>query len=294
VLSYRPQVAAPAALLPVGSRIIEKFMTVLADIIAATRRTVEEARAHADVRELERKAALHTPRGFRRAIEQASQSRPAIIAELKKASPSRGLIRSEFDPRLLAQELEIAGAAALSILTNGEFFQGSLSNLQVASAETSLPCLQKEFVVDELQVLEARANSADAILLIVAALSDDELLSLSKRATELGLDVLCEVHDEEELGRALDGGFELIGINNRDLQSFKVNLDTAHRLAQLLPPGVVTVAESGIETGSDISQLRSAGYNGFLIGETLMRAPRPGEALRALLNDAVSTAASGA
>ena len=268
-------------------------MTVLADIVA-TRRKVEEARLHADLRELERKAALHMPRGFRNAIEQASQSGPAIVAELKKASPSRGLIRRDFDPRLLAQELEIAGATALSVLTNGEFFQGSLTNLQVASAATRLPCLQKDFIVDELQVLEARANLADAILLIVAALSQDELLALLKRAGQLGLDVLCEVHDEEELGRALDAGFELIGINNRDLQTFKVNLDTAYRLAQLLPPGVVTVAESGIETGADISQLRAAGYNGFLIGETLMRAPRPGDALRSLLDDAVSTAASGA
>jgi indole-3-glycerol phosphate synthase len=179
-------------------------------------------------------------------------------------------------------------------LTNPEFFQGSLSNLQVASAETRLPCLQKDFIVDELQILEARANSADAILLIVAALSQNELLALSKRANELGLDVLCEVHDEEELGRALDGGFEMIGINNRDLQNFKVSLDTAYRLAQLLPPGIVTIAESGIETGADISQLRSAGYNGFLIGETLMRAPRPGEALRSLLDEATSGAASGA
>ena len=269
-------------------------MTVLADIVAATRRKVEEARLHADLRELERKAALHMPRGFRHAIEQASQSGPAIIAELKKASPSRGLIRSDFDPRLLAQGLEIAGATALSVLTNGEFFQGSLTNLQVASAATRLPCLQKDFIVDELQVLEARANLADAILLIVAVLSQDELLALLKRAAQLGLDVLCEVHDEEELGRALDARVEIIGINNRDLQTFKVNLDTSYRLAQLLPPGVVTVAESGIETGADISQLRAAGYNGFLIGETLMRAPRPGDALRSLLDDAVSTAASGA
>jgi indole-3-glycerol phosphate synthase len=269
-------------------------MTVLLDIIASARARVEEARAHADVRELERKAALHVPRGFRRAIEKASHSGPAIIAELKKASPSRGLIRMDFDPLLLAQELEISGAAALSVLTNPEFFQGSLSNLQVASAETRLPCLQKDFIVDELQILEARANSADAILLIVAALSQNELLALSKWANELGLDVLCEVHDEEELGRALDGGFEMIGINNRDLQTFKVNLDTAYRLAQLLPPGIVTIAESGIETGADISQLRSAGYNGFLIGETLMRAPRPGEALRSLLDEAASGAASGA
>lgn len=269
-------------------------MTVLSEIIGSTRRKVEEARVHVDVRELERKATLHTPRGFRRAIEEASHSGPAIIAELKKASPSRGLIRGDFDPHLLAQELEGAGATALSVLTNGEYFQGSLINLQVTSTFTRLPCLQKDFIVDELQILEAKANLADAILLIVAALSHEELLTLSKRARDLGLDILCEVHDEEELGRTLDSGFEMIGVNNRDLQTFKVNLDTAERLAQMLPPGIVTVAESGIESGADIARLRAANYNGFLVGETLMRAPHPGEALRSLLSDAVSAAATGA
>ena len=322
-------------------------MTVLADIVAATRRKVEEARLHADLRELERKAALHMPRGFRNAIEQASQSGPAIVAELKKASPSRGLIRRDFDPRLLAQELEIAGATALSVLTNGEFFQGSLTNLQVASAATRLPCLQKDFIVDELQVLEARANLADAILKNVAPQNLENALKSSRfvsQALVVGdrrpyITALITLAPDEviasdlagipellDAGRcgmlvppgdlhALANGMEslltneslrvqyaraarlhsrLIGINNRDLQTFKVNLDTAYRLAQLLPPGVVTVAESGIETGADISQLRAAGYNGFLIGETLMRAPRPGDALRSLLDDAVSTAASGA
>lgn len=266
-------------------------MVALKDIISATRRKVEEARAHADVRELERRAALHNPRGFRQAIEAASQTGPAIIAELKKASPSRGLIRSEFDPRMLAQELEIGGAHALSVLTEGEFFQGSLNNLEVTSAATRIPCLRKDFILDEIQVLEARAHAADAILLIAAALSQEELISLSKRAAELKLDVLCEVHDEEELGRAIEAGSEMIGVNSRDLRSFRVNLDTAYRLAQMLPPGVVTIAESGIETGANISSLRAAGYNGFLIGERLMRAPSPGEALRQLLSDASSMVA---
>ncbi len=267
-------------------------MTVLADILAATRRNVAAARAAADVRDLERRAEQHAPRGFRKAIESTSQSGPAVIAELKKASPSRGLIRADFNPALLAVELETAGATALSVLTDEEFFQGSLRNLQAASAETRLPCLRKDFIVDEFQVLEARANSADAILLIVAALTQSELTALAKRAAELKLDVLCEVHDEEELGRALDAGCELIGVNSRDLRTFKVDLNIAFRVAPSLPLGIVAIAESGIESGADIAKLRSAGYNGFLIGENLMRAASPGEVLRGLLNDAASAAAA--
>lgn len=268
-------------------------MPFLDEIIAATRRKVTECRSQADVRDLERRAEQHTPRGFRTAIESASRSGPAVIAELKKASPSRGLIRTDFNPALLAVEVEAAGATALSVLTDEEFFQGSLRNLQAASAESRLPCLRKDFIVDEFQVLEARANSADAILLIVAALEQSELIALAKRAAELKLDVLCEVHDEEELGRALDAGCELIGVNSRDLRTFRVDLSVAFRLASSLPFGTVAIAESGIENGADIAKLRSAGYNGFLIGENLMRAERPGEALRGLLNDAAATVSGG-
>src|SRR5437763_982292 len=170
-------------------------MAVLGDIIAATRKKVNDSRANSDMRELEQRAELHVPRGFRKTVESASISGPAVIAELKRASPSRGLIRADFDPRLLGPELELAGATALSVLTDEEFFHGSLANLQAASAETRLPCLRKDFIVDQFQVLEARANSADAILLIVAALEQRELLSLAKRAGELKLDVLCEVQD---------------------------------------------------------------------------------------------------
>lgn len=267
-------------------------MAVLTDILAVTRRKVAESRSQVDVRDLERRAEKHTPRGFRKAIESASRSGPAVIAELKKASPSRGLIRADFNPALLAVELEAAGATALSVLTDEEFFQGSLRNLQAASAEGRLPCLRKDFIVDEFQVLEARANAADAILLIVAALTQSELVALAKRAGELKLDVLCEVHDEEELGRALDTGCELIGVNNRDLRTFKVDLNLAFRIAPSLPPGVVAVAESGIESGADIAKLRSAGYNGFLIGEKLMRAERPGEAVRQLLSEAALPAST--
>ena len=261
-------------------------MTALEDIIAATRRRVRECRSNADLRELERQAELHVPRGLRAALESVSAT--AIIAELKKASPSRGLIRSNFDAAKLARELEQAGAGALSVLTDQEFFQGSLDNLRTASASTRLPCLRKDFIVDEFQILEARANCGDAVLLIVASLSLPELELLVSRARELQLDVLCEVHDETELQTALDAGCDLIGVNSRDLRSFRVDLDTAFRLAPLLPSNVLAVAESGIETGADIAKLRTAGYGAFLIGETLMKAPVPGEALRELLTDAAT------
>jgi len=268
-------------------------MTVLEDIIAATRRRVAECRSTADVRDLEKRAEAHVPRGFRNALATASAAGPAIIAELKKASPSKGLIRSDFNVKELAKELAGAGATALSVLTDEEYFQGSLENLRLASSNTAVPCLRKDFVVDESQVLEARANSADAILLIVAALSQKELVSLAKRAADLKLDVLCEVHDEEELGRALDAGCELIGVNSRDLKTFKVDLNTAFRVGDMLPHGVVAVAESGIENGRGVARLRAAGYDAFLIGETLMRANSPGMALKSLLSEAQG-AASGA
>ena len=159
----------------------------------------------------------------------------AIVAELKKASPSKGLIRADFQPATLARELELAGAAALSVLTDEEFFQGSLANLRAASAATSLPCLRKDFIVDEFQIVEARANAADAILLIVAALNQKELVALAQSARAHQLDVLCEAHDEQELDRALDAGCDLIGINSRDLRTFEVNLKTAFRLIEKIP-----------------------------------------------------------
>jgi len=253
----------------------------LDQIVAATRRRVADGKSSTDLRQLEREAEHHTPRGFRRAL--ASQTGPAVIAELKKASPSRGLIRANFDPERLAGELEAAGAAALSVLTDEEFFQGSLANLQRASTASRLPCLQKDFVVDEFQLLQARAHGADAVLLIVAVLSPAQLAALSKKSRELGLDMLCEAHSEEELRRALDAGCDLIGVNNRDLRSFKVDVNTALRLAEMIPKNAVSVAESGIDSGADISRLRAAGYRAFLIGESLMKAESPGEALKALL-----------
>jgi indole-3-glycerol phosphate synthase len=252
-------------------------------IVATTRRKVVDTKRMADLGELERRAEQHVPRGFRRTLQEKSRSGIAVIAELKKASPSKGLIRAHFLVEELAKELESAGAAALSVLTDEEFFQGSLGNLQKASATVKLPCLRKDFIVDEFQLLEARANSADAVLLIVAALSQTELMALAREAYFRTLDVLCEVHDEEELQRALDAGCSLVGINTRDLRTFKVDAATAFRLAEKVPKDVVRVAESGIRSAEDIARLRAAGYQAFLIGESLMRAERPGEALRELM-----------
>jgi len=256
---------------------------ILERIVAATRARLAETKRGADLRDLERKADSHVPRGFRRALETKSRNAVAVIAELKRASPSKGLIRAEFRPAELARELEGAGAAALSVLTDEEFFQGSLDNLREASAEVKVPCLRKDFIVDEFQLLEARANAADAVLLIVAALLSEELGTLAAGARRRGLDVLCEVHDEDELQRALDAGCDLIGVNTRDLRTFKVDLDTAFRLAEKIPAGVVRVAESGIHSAEDVARLRAAGYDAFLVGESLMREDRPGDALRELM-----------
>ena len=266
---------------------------ILERIVAATRRRVSEARRGADLRELERRAERHVPRGFRRALAARSRDGAAVIAELKKASPSKGLIRAEFRPAELAAELEAAGAAALSVLTDEEFFQGSLGNLREASAAVAIPCLRKDFIVDEFQLVEARANAADAVLLIVAALSAEELGRLARGARERGLDVLCEVHDGAELQRALDAGCDLVGVNTRDLRTFQVDLSTALDMAAKFPAGVVKVAESGIHSAEDVARLRAAGYDAFLVGESLMRAAAPGDALRALVTSPESRVPSG-
>jgi len=257
----------------------------LDQILASARQKLAARRPSLDVKQLQRAAEKHITRGFHRSLETKSRVATAIIAELKKASPSRGLIRPEFDATLLARELEEAGAAALSVLTDEEFFKGSLENLRRASAATKLPCLRKDFIFDEIQIIEARANCADAVLLIVAALSQPELLRLAQCARNWDLDVLCEVHDQQELQRALEAGFNLIGVNSRDLRTFKVDLQTAFRLAGAIPETAIRVAESGIHNGSDIARLRAAGYHAFLIGESLMSQESPSHALGTLIND---------
>jgi indole-3-glycerol phosphate synthase len=261
-------------------------MSRLDEILAATRERVARTKKQADFRVLEAAAAAHSPRGFRRRLLAMSQLGPAVIAELKKASPSKGLLRASFPVGNLALQLERGGASALSVLTDEQYFQGSLANLREASCATELPCLRKDFMVDEFQLLEARANRADAVLLILSALDDTSFRNLLMRARALDLDVLCEVHDQQELQRALEGGAEVVGVNSRDLRTFQVNLDTLIELSSLLPNHILRIAESGIATGAEIKELHSFGYQAFLIGETLMRAEEPGKKLQQILQEA--------
>jgi len=218
-------------------------------------------------------------RSFKAAL---SRGAPAIIAELKKASPSAGVLRSDFNPVALALELQSAGAAALSVLTEVKYFQGGLETLAALRWRTRLPLLRKDFVIDPYQVLEARHAGADAVLLIAALLDPAALKSLRAAVEELGMEALVEVHNRPELERAVDSGATLIGVNNRDLRTFAVSLETCLDLAPLLPKGVVAVAESGIRTHEDVHRLWDAGYRGFLIGEQLMRSSAPGTALSIL------------
>ena len=264
--------------------------SILQQIVSETRTRLAGDLSLARRRELEKRAGNHRPRGFRQALLRANEKGPAIIAELKKASPSRGLIRDDFSVVRLAGEMEEAGAAALSVLTEEKHFQGALENLQIASEQVAIPCLRKDFIVHEIQLLEARAHGGDATLLIVAALSDEELRTLYAAAKDLQLDILCEVHEEGELRRALDAGFDIIGVNNRDLRTFQVSLETSVRLNSQIPLNALRVAESGINSGADIARLRSMGYQAFLIGESLMRQPSPGDALRKLRSDAAQLA----
>jgi indole-3-glycerol phosphate synthase len=230
------------------------------------------------------------------ALRKHSETGPAVIAEIKKASPSKGLIRAAFDPEWLARRYRSGGAAALSVLTDEPYFQGSLRNLEMASAATPLPCLRKDFIVDEYQIVEARAHRADAILLIAAALDGSEMKRLAAAARALALDVLVEVHSAEELDSVLDTGIDAlgeagalaIGVNNRDLKTFEVSAETSMALAGRIPASVVRVTESGISTPEDIARLRKAGFDAFLIGESLMRQPDPGVALTELLKGAAA------
>jgi len=257
--------------------------TYLDKILETTRADLAARQTIVSVAALEETAAKHTPRGFAAALRRRAITGPAIIAELKKASPSKGLIREVFDVESLAKGLESGGASCLSVLTDMPYFQGSLRNLELASAAVNIPCLRKDFMVEEFQILEARASGADAILLIAAALTDAELKFLNTAAHQRGLDVLCEVHTAEELDRVLDLDCDAIGVNNRDLKSFAVSLETSLKLVERIPRSVVRVAESGIHTTADLKLLREAGFDAFLVGESLMRQPEPGLALRSLL-----------
>ena len=269
------------------------MLTQLDTILRATRASVAASKTRVSTAELERQAGLHQPRGWAAALRLRARSGPAIIAEIKKASPSKGVIREDLDVAWLAQHYASGGATALSVLTDEPYFQGSLHNLELASSAVALPCLRKDFMVDEYQIVQARAHCADAILLIAAALTSDEMKRFSQSAHALALDVLVEVHTAAELDRVLDvlgeDGADAIGVNNRDLKTFEVRLDTSLALIERIPATVVRVTESGISTAEDLSRLRSAGFDAFLIGESLMRQPDPGEALGALLAGALAT-----
>ncbi|HEY0307175.1 MAG TPA: indole-3-glycerol phosphate synthase TrpC [Acidobacteriaceae bacterium] len=256
-------------------------------IVAHTREVVAARKAAADMPTLERRAREHAPRGFARALKLRAATGPAIIAELKKASPSKGLIREDLDVPVLAKQLEAAGASALSVLTEEKFFLGSLENLERASVAVQIPCLRKDFMVDEFQMLEARASGADAILLIAAALTDRELRLLRNAARAMELDILCEVHNREELDRVLNLDCDAYGVNARNLKTFDVSLDVSLELLAMLPADAVRVAESGIHTAADLQKLRAAGYDAFLVGESLMRQENPGDGLRELLAEPV-------
>ena len=257
---------------------------VLQAILSRKLEEIGERSARVPLAELiARSAEQGDTRGFAAAIEsRLDAGGAAVIAEIKKASPSKGVIRADFDPAAIARSYEEGGATCLSVLTDADFFQGSEAFLQRARAACALPVLRKDFTIHPYQVHEARAIGADCILLIVAALDDAGLLELTLLAAELDLDVLVEVHDEAELQRALELPAPLIGINNRNLRSFEVSLETSLRLRALAPADRMLVSESGISTTADVARLRGAGIHAFLIGETFMRAEEPGAALRSM------------
>jgi indole-3-glycerol phosphate synthase len=275
---------------------------LLATIVAATRRivAVRESRESFDALASRAEARIVRPRAFRAAL--ARTDRTNIIAECKRRSPSRGVLRADYDPVAIARSYEAAGAAAISVLTEPTFFDGALDHLIAVRAAVTTPLLRKDFIVSEYQLLEARAAGADAVLLIVAALTDHELSRLSAAARDLGLDALVEVHDEVELEAALAAGADLVGVNNRDLRSFEVDagaeivgvnnrnlrtltvdVEASERVIANMPSHVIAVSESGLKSAADIARLNARGFRAFLIGERFMTAPDPGAPLASLL-----------
>lgn len=255
--------------------------TVLRKIIARKWEEIAERKAQVSLEQLKARVALQAPaRGFVKAIEsKIAQGKAGVIAEIKKASPSKGVIREHFVPAELARSYEQGGAACLSILTDVDFFQGADEYLQQARAAVSLPVIRKDFLVDEYQIYEARAMGADCVLLIVAALTPEKLTELNTLAQSIGLDVLVEVHDEAELDVALELPNKLIGINNRNLHTFDVTLETTYKLLDKIGSDRIVVTESGILAPADVQAMRSKNVNAFLVGEAFMRADEPGAAL---------------
>jgi len=261
---------------------------ILQRILARKAQEIEARNAALPLRELSARCSdLPDTRGFAAALEAKIEAgQAAVIAEIKKASPSAGVIRADFDPAAIARSYEVGGAACLSVLTDMDFFQGCDAYLQQARAACALPVLRKDFTIDAYQVYEARALGADAILLIVAALGDAALLELALLAADLDLDVLVEVHDQAELERALEIPAPLVGINNRNLRTFETRIETTLNLRERVPDERVLVSESGIRTPEDVKRLRAAGVHAFLIGEGFMRAAEPGKELARLFAEA--------
>ena len=257
---------------------------ILQTILARKAQEIRERSTRTSLAQLRARAAdAPTTRGFARALRaQIAMGKPAVIAEIKKASPSKGVIRADFRPEQIARSYEAGGAACLSVLTDVDFFQGADAYLVAARENCGLPVLRKDFTIDAYQVYEARALGADCILLIVAALDDAQLSELSELAQTLGMDVLVEVHDGAELDRALQTSASLIGINNRNLRTFDTSLDTTLQLRERVPSERLLVTESGIHTREDALRMRAAGVNAFLVGEAFMRAQDPGAELRKL------------
>ncbi|MGI9251670.1 MAG: indole-3-glycerol phosphate synthase TrpC [Pseudohongiellaceae bacterium] len=262
--------------------------TILEEILAHKRTEVDSAKQQASQTELEYECKQAEPvRGFTAALEKRiAVKQLAIIAEIKKASPSQGVIRDDFQPQVIAADYAANGATCLSILTDEKYFQGSDNHLRQGRVACNLPVLRKDFIIDVYQIAQSRLMGADCILLIVAALQQSELLELANYANELEMDVLVEVHNETELERALELPTRLIGINNRDLHSFKTDLATTTKLLPRIPADRLVITESGIHTANDIKTMLAQGVYGFLIGELFMRAPNPGDKLKVLLASA--------
>jgi len=256
---------------------------LLAAIVAATEKITEGRREKESVAALERRAAACTPRGdaILAALSKPGQSN--VIAECKRRSPSRGVLAPQYDPVAIARQYETGGASAISVLTEPTFFDGALEHLAAVRQAVTLPLLRKDFIVDEYQLLEARAIGADAALLIVAALKQQDLVRLQRRAWELGLAALVEVHDDEELTRAIDSGAQIIGVNNRNLRTLAVDVAASRRLGARIPASVVGVSESGLTSRTDLEELAGQGYRAFLIGERFMTAPNPAQAIADLI-----------
>lgn len=256
---------------------------LLAAIVAATRTRVAAAKARQPEAALERRAVAYPPKSAVFTERLARRGSINVIAECKRRSPSRGVLRAAYEPAGIAQGYERAGAAAISVLTEPGFFDGSLEHLSAVRTAVNLPLLRKDFIVDGYQLLEARAAGADAILLIVAALDDRSLIALAEQASQLQLAALVEVHDRDECRRALDAGATIIGVNNRNLRTLEVDLNASREVAAMLPPNVIGISESGLKTPADLQSMTALGYRAFLMGERLMIEPDPGAALGALI-----------